>query len=285
MKKSPFSGIIKGLLVVAITGFVISGCKKAAPQEDTDTTASNENSFAQASFNEVGNISDQAAAGSMSSYRQNGADNGYILSSCATITFDTINHNNADSITVDFGTQNCLCKDLRYRRGKINITYTKPHYWDSLDVITITFSNYYVNNYGISGIKTITNMGRINGQSTFNVTVNAGTITKPTGGSFTWNSNITRKWTAGENTPFFWLDDEYTYTGSSNGFSSNGQSYTALITSPLVRQLVCPKWFVKGVLDFTPNAKPMRSLDFGTGACDDIVVVTISGHQYTVHMW
>jgi hypothetical protein len=284
MKKTLIAGFIKGFFLLAATSFIITGCKKNTP-EDTDTTSSNENSFAQASFNEAGTISDQAAAGSTSSYRLTGADDAYLLSSCATLTFDTINHNNADSITVDFGTTNCLCHDLRYRRGKINITYTKPHYWDSLDVITLTFTNYFVNNYGISGIKTITNMGRVAGQSTINVTVSAGTITKPTGGSFTWNSNHTRKWIAGENTPFFWLDDKYSYTGSSNGFSSNGNSYTANIVSPLIRELICPKYFVQGTLDFTPNSKPTRRIDYGTGACDDVAIVTINGHQYTIHMW
>ncbi len=284
MKTSSLSKIIKGLLFLAATSFIISSCKKTTAEEDTDTTGATENSFAQATFNEVGTISDQAASGSTSSYR-GGQDGGNLLSSCATITFDTINHTNADTIVVDFGPTNCFCHDLRFRRGKINISYTKPHYWDSLDVITITFSNYFVNDYGVSGIKTITNMGRVAGQSTYNVTVNAGMITKPNGTTFTWNANHTRKWIAGENTPFFWLDDVYSYTGSSNGNSSNGASYTSNIVTPLIRKLNCPKWFVQGVVDFTPNSKPMRTIDYGTGACDDVAIVTINGHQYTVHMW
>jgi hypothetical protein len=281
--------LIQGLMILAMTGLVISSCKKTSTTTDSDTSSSNENAFAEARYNEAGSISDQAAAGGVSSYRLNpNANNGSLLSNCAVLTFDTINHTNPDSIEVNFGTTNCLCHDGRYRRGIIYITYTKPHYWDSLDVITLSFSNYFVDDYGISGVKTITNEGRISGQQTYNSTVVNGMITKPTsagGGSYTYNANITRKWTGGENTPFFWLDDVYQFTGQSNGVSSTGTGYTAVIITPLVYEVACPEWFVQGILDFTPSGKPTRVIDYGTGACDNIAIVTINGTPYTVHMW
>jgi len=287
MKKNRGIKFIKGLAIIALAGMVITGCKKSTTTTDSDTNSSNENSFAQARFDEAGNISDQAAANSITSYRLSGnANNGSILSSCATIRFDTVNH--PDSIIVNFGTTNCLCHDGRYRRGIIYITYTKPHYWDSLDVITLTFSNYYVNDYGISGTKTVTNMGRVGGYPTWNCTVVNGMITKPAsqgGGSYTWNSNITRKQTAGMSTPWIWYTYVYQYTGNSNGVSSNGNGYTAVITNPLVYDLSCPWCFVQGTIDFTPTGHPMRIIDYGTGSCTGTVTVNISGTIYTVHVW
>jgi len=288
MKKLSGTTFMQGLAVLAFATIVISGCKKTTPT-DSDTNSSNENAFAQARFNEAGNISDQAAANSMTTYRTNpNANNGTILSHCATLTFDTANHSNPDTIMVNFGPTNCLCGDGRYRRGIIYVTYTKPHYWDSLDVITLSFSNYYCDDYGISGVKTITNEGRVAGQQTYNTTVVNGTITKPAsagGGSFTWNSNITRKWTAGENTPWYWLDDVYQFTGSSNGVSSSGAGYTATIITPLTWECICPRWFVSGILDFTPTGHATRVIDYGSGVCDDVCIVTINGTAYTVHMW
>jgi hypothetical protein len=287
MKKITRVRCIQGFTILAMAGMVISGCKKTTPATDSDTVSSNENAFAQARFNETGSISDQAAANSVSSYRLTpGANNGSLLSNCATLTFDTVNHTNPDTIMVNYGPVNCMCHDGRMRRGIIYVTYTKPHYWDSLDVITLTFSGYYVDNYGISGVKTITNQGRINGQQTYNSTVVNGMITKPNnGGSYTWNSNITRKWTAGENTPWFWFDDQYQFTGTSNGVSSTGTGYTATIITPLQWDASCPMWFVSGILDFTPTGHPTRVIDYGNGACDDVCTVTISGTPYTVHMW
>jgi hypothetical protein len=283
MKKTVHSILFKGFLIVAACTLIVSGCKKAKPAEDSDTTASNENAFAQTSFNDIGNISDQASTGSTSSYKT-GQNNGGLLSSCAVITSDTA----LRTITVDFGPTDCLCHDGRKRRGKIFISYTKPHYWDSLDVITIGFANYFVDEYGINGTKTISNLGRINGQQTYNVKVTNGSITKPNnGGNFTWNSNITRKWIQGENTPFFWFDDKYAFTGNSSGTSSGGIGYSAQIVTPLIRDMSCliPRWFTQGILDFTPSGKAVRVMDFGNGACDDIVTITISGQVYTVHMW
>ncbi|HXC03302.1 MAG TPA: hypothetical protein VNZ86_01045 [Bacteroidia bacterium] len=279
------SRLIKGFLFLALSGFLISGCKKNSTT-DTDTTASNENAFSESTYNDAGNISDQAASNSMSSFR-NGNDPGYLLSSCATITRDSSNHSNPDTIVVSFGATNCLCKDGRYRRGIIFITYTKPHYWDSLNVITITFQNYYVNDYGVSGTKTITNRGRISGQPTYDVTVTNGMITKPSGGSFTWNATRERKQIAGQNTPFWWGDDKYSFTGSANGVSSNGNGYNAVIVSPLIRDFSClvPRWFTQGILDFTPTGKATRVIDFGSGTCDDICTVTINSTVYTIHMW
>jgi hypothetical protein len=285
MKKTTRYTLLRSFLFLALSGAVISGCKKTpAPQPANDTnetTTSNENGFAQTSFNDVGSISDQAAAGSMSSYRET-PNNGGLLSSCATITADTVHH----TFSVDFGPTNCLCKDGRWRRGKIFVSYTKPHYWDSLDVITIGFANYAVNDYGINGTKTISNLGRVNGQQTYNVSVTNGQITKPNnGGSYTWNSNWTRKWIAGENTPWYWLDDQYSYTGNSNGMGSNGIGYSTQTITPLVHAVSCPDWFVSGQMSYTPSGRATRTLDFGSGACDATATVTVNGQTSTFHMW
>jgi hypothetical protein len=284
MKKTTHRMFLRSFLFIALTGSIISGCKKTpAPQpaNDSETTTSNENAFAQNSFNDIGSISDQAAAGSMSSYRET-TNNGSLLSSCVTITSDTVHH----SIIVDFGQTNCLCKDGRWRRGKIFVSYTKPHYWDSLDVITIGFANYAVNDYGINGTKTISNLGRINGQQTYNVSVTNGQISKPNnGGNYSWSSNWTRKWIAGENTPWIWIDDQYSYTGNSNGMGSNGIGYSTQTITPLVHSVACPDWFVSGKMSYTPAGRATRTLDFGSGSCDATATVTVNGQTTTFHMW
>lgn len=293
MKTTTSTRLLKGFLFAVAATLVIAGCKKAST-EDNNTTAANENAFAESSYNETGTIADQAGSGSVSLREAPGADNGIILSGCCSLQFDTINHSNPDTILVHFGTapsysNDCLCNDGRKRRGTIMITYTKPHYRDSANVITITFpgNTYFVDDYQIMGTKTVTNMGRISGHHTYNVNVN-GTIIKPnSGGSFSWSANRTRTQTAGEATPFIWSDDIYSFTGSASGSSSDGNSYTANIIQPIIMNMSCPhpRWFTQGILNFTPNSKPTRVIDFGSGACDNMITVTINGHPYTVYMW
>jgi hypothetical protein len=293
MKTSTPFALLKGFLFVAAATLVIAGCKKSTT-EDSDTTAANENAFAESSYNETGNIADQAGSGSVSLRLAPGNDNAFLLSGCCTVQYDTVNHSNPDTILIHFGaapsySANCWCLDGRQRRGTIMVTYTKPHYRDSLDVITITFpgNTYFVDNYQIMGTKTITNLGRISGNPTYNVVV-SGTIVKPSsGGSFSWNANRTRTQTAGQNTPFIWNDDIYSFTGSASGNSSDGNHYTAQIIQPVIMNMSCPhpRWFTQGILNFTPDSKPTRVIDFGTGACDNLITVTINGHPYTVYMW
>jgi hypothetical protein len=267
----------------------MSGCRKKN-DEDNDTGAATDNAFAEATYNDMSTIGDQASTGNMSTYR-NSTDEGSLLSNCATITFNNAVSSNNDTMTVDFGTTNCLCADGRYRRGKIVITYTGGMlYRDSGIVVNFTPSSYYVNDYYIQGTKTVTNRGHLGGQLTWDIVVN-GTITKPNnGGTITWNSTRQRKLLAGETTyngPINWSIAKVGVTGSANGTSANGDSYSATIITQLVRDFSCSanrRHFVQGTLDFTPGNKPTRHIDFGNGACDDIATVTIGNNTYTVHM-
>lgn len=101
------------------------------------------------------------------------------MTTCATITFDTAA--SPKTLTIDFGTTDCLCGDGNYRRGKILVSWTGP-YRDSGSVRTITFDQYFVNYNQLQGTKTVTNNGTNgSGHPTFTVTVN---------GSVTWDANI-----------------------------------------------------------------------------------------------
>ena len=108
--------------------------------------------------------------------------------------------------------------------------------------------------------------------STFKLSSNEGTIT--------WNATRTRTWIEGYNTLVF-VDDVYSITGAGSGTKVNGQSWTSLITSPLVHKRICHQ-IVSGVLQVTPSNKPIRTIDFGQGNCDNTLTVLINGNTYTV---
>lgn len=271
--------MLRSLLGIALTSLIFTGCrKKEVLEADTDTLSASDNSLAESYFTDVNNISDEAATGSLSSYKGGSGDG--ILSACATISFTL---NGVDTLmTIDFGASNCLCLDGRYRRGQILVTWSGA-YKDPGHVHTITFNNYFVNDNQIQGTKTVTNNGLNNaGNLSFSIDINGTVILSQAngGGTITWVSQRTREFVAGASTPA-WADDVYLITGTASGISSTGKSFTAETTSPIRKELAC-HYIVSGTINFTPSGKFTRSIDFGNGACDNLATVTINGNTYTI---
>jgi len=280
--------LIYSSMVIAMGCFVFYGCKKeqstANDPTDTDTRAAEDNSLAEGTFNDVNNIAGQAVQyGTLATYKLS-HDASSLLSSCATVTvYDTSGHG---TITIDFGATPCLCLDLRYRQGIINIQYSGM-YRDSGSVITITFNNYYVgwaqaSMYKVMGTKVVRNTGHnAAGHTVFSIDVN-GSLLNTSGQTMSWVSQRQREWIAGESTTGIgnWQDDEYKITGSASGTTFYGSTYTVVITQPLHVALNC-RWIEDGKFDLTPNGKPTRSVDFGSG-CDNRATVTINGFSFQV---
>ena len=185
-----------GIIIVGLS-LLTASCKKQDKEEDSETTSAAENFMASNFSNDMANISDEAAkTKNVSSFKTQ--ENNSILSSCATLQFDTLNQTDADSIKVNFGATNCIGNDGRARRGSLLIIYNGK-YKDSLTTITITPINYFVNNNGISGSKTIKNLGR-NSRGNLVYQFNASiVITKANnGGTINWACNRQREWTNGQ---------------------------------------------------------------------------------------
>lgn len=263
-------------------------CKKSGdtPKGDPVNSAEN-NAFAEAQYNDVNIMVDQAGASSTITFSQVQPYDGQVEtlgilgSSCATVSVDT--NANPHLITIDFGSSNCLCLDNRNRRGKILATYTGQFGRVGTE-INVGFEGYYVNDYGISGTKTITNMGNNNGGNpVYKVEVD-GMITKPgDGGEFTWVSTRFREWKSGWNTPLTILDDEYAITGSASGTNPDGSSYSVVIGTELVRKMNC-RWFESGVLAFTQAGYPTISLDYGNSGCDANASLSVLGITYPISL-
>jgi hypothetical protein len=274
MKTKLFYGLIISIMGIAL---IVSSCKKDDIDKDTETA--NDNAFANKAFNDLQTISDQASAGSLQTFVASTGE-ATLLSGCATVTLDTIA--NPHSLTIDFGTTNCLCKDYRYRRGKIIVTYT-GRYRDSGTVITYSFDNYFVTDCQITNnsSKTVTNMGKnTSGHLWYTISENGTIIKANNGGTITWISTRQREWIAGESTPI-WTDDIYLISGTASGTSSNGQNYTLTTISPLRIELTCHN-IVSGIVEINIAGKAKRTLDYGNGTCDNQATVTILGKTYTI---
>jgi archaellum component FlaF (FlaF/FlaG flagellin family) len=253
-------------LAIAIT--TINACQKDNLRSDF---AGEDNALATQNYDDATELTDRAAIyGTLNLLAftdKNGTIN--LPENCATITRDTTT--TPKTIVIDFGNTNCTGDDGRNRRGKILVSYTGrcPNF---ITVVTI-FDNYFVDDNQVLGKKTVTNNGKnASNQTNYNVLVE-GEIRTPTLDTILWNSTRTRTWVAGEATTIR-TDDVYEVTGSGTCSRKNGQNYTWQITTALRKALAC-RWIDTGIMTITPKNKATRTLNFGSGTCDNDAVITV----------
>lgn len=261
---------IPALATFALLALV--ACKKDDEEPlDLDYTSASDNARIEDAFSDVLTQVDKA----VDDNGLRGADD-----ACApVITFDTIT--SPHTITVDFGEVNCTASNGRTRRGRILVSYT-GRYRDPGTVITITPQDYYVNDNHLEGTKTVTNMGQdLDGHTYFTVAVN-GTLTAGDGSwTATHEAQRTRTWIAGEETTGLITDDVYLITGGGNGVNRNGVAYTVSITNALRVEVGCP-FITAGTVVITPQDKPARTIDYGSGSCDGTFTISVNGHTFTI---
>jgi hypothetical protein len=255
------------LPLIAAASLALIACRKEREGNtaDRDFTAALDNGRAEFYFNDALKQGETAFK-----------DGTLPCSATVTIDLDAQPH----TLLIDFGAQNCTGADGLRRRGRLLFTFTGP-YGQQGTVITLTPQEYHVNDLLLQGTKVVTNLGpNAQGQTHFSVQVN-GTVTAP---DASWTSTHTyqrvRTWIAGEGTPNP-FDDVYLITGGGSGVNRFGQSFTVTITTPLRVEVGCP-WIVSGVQEVSPQGRPVRVIDFGSGACDSQVTVTVNGFTFTV---
>ena len=116
------------------------------------------------------------------------------------------------TLTINFGTSNCLCADGNLRRGIITAVFT-GQYRKPGTVISIYLSNYYHNNNFVQvGTHTITNNGiNTNGNLSYTINVVNASVTTSSG-IISWNSYRTREWISGVTTTLNPWDDVFPFT-------------------------------------------------------------------------
>lgn len=265
-------------IIILITMIAILGCNedKEENNQNVDISLTKDNANAEVIINNITNIADLA-------YDEAGKffKDGFPYSQCATLTFD--NTSTPPRIIVDFGEDNCLCVDLRYRRGIIYVEYTGS-YLDQGSMRHIYTENYYVNNNEVILDKSVTTEGLNNaGNYYFSISENC-TINWEEGGSLIWESEREREWLEGSDTPLNIIDDVYLISGTATGSRPDGQTYTQVITNPLRIEVSCSN-IVSGTIEITPEGEPVRILDYGEGECDRIATITVLGYTFTFLLW
>jgi hypothetical protein len=186
----------------------------------------------------------------------------------------TLNHDTAGKkITLDFGA-GCTSNGVS-RKGKIIFTYTGSFLIPGSSVVT-TFQGYEVNGLKVEGTRTITNTG-INLQNfeiTLAVKIQNGKVTWPDGKVSSFTTDQVRKISV---TPSGY---QASVTGSGNGTSKTGISYTATISEPLIVTQSCVESGIsipnKGKINFS-YLSIIFTVDYGVGECDKKLTISYPG--------
>ena len=271
--KSIFS--VKSLLLVGSFALVVA-CKKEnlVVSEDPSaassaiSTSANDDNTADVAFMDLKEVTDQtgveATVKRVDSTKY----------PCAKITtkVDTI----AKSITatIDFGDKNCLCKDGKNRRGKIQVKITGNKNIVGSTVV-YTAVDYFVNDHGVSGTKTLT----VVDDHSFRIVVVNGKVTKANGGIITWNTDRTRTMTAGFASKENPSDDVFQVSGTTSGINAAGNAYKFTTLTPIVKARAC-HWITAGKLKIERAGKLDAVVDYGDGTCDSLATITVANKTF-----
>ncbi len=281
-------------ILISILGFIvllnINSCKK---QTDDNIDSAQDNAAFETEFAAIYD----AVADFSANNGNTGKTGELILPGAARVFFTDSLLSDSDGIvfTIDYGllnngglTKGIICKDGRYRAGKIHVGMTKR--WTSFPcIVTISIStadNYFVGNgvnmYQLSGLTTVSRSS----ETAFTIDISNATFQRDNG-TAKWECNRTAAITL--NSPGGVWGDEMEIIGTSSGTNKNGVSFTAETVSPLkkVISLSCLETFVKGEWQlssggntFTVNYDPDNNEH-----CDRKISVSVNGKTKTMDVW
>jgi len=176
------------------------------------------------------------------------------------------------TIVIDYGDSTVLANG-RVLSGTITITISAPMFTDG-STRTVAFENFSVDSIGIDGTLTRVYTGDGVTEQAFSCTSDL-TFTMPDGSTIQRISDKTRTWVAGLDTELDPTDDVIEITGSVQIIDSDGNEYSYVITSPLVKTGDC-RFITEGEITYSQNSEVFAVVDYGDGTCDNVVTVTTS---------
>jgi hypothetical protein len=184
-------------------------------------------------------------------------------------------------VVLDFGT-GCEING-KIRKGKIITVYSGPLHIPGKKAVT-ELDGYEVNGRSIQGrfeVRNITEPG--SNQRKFSRTVTNAKLTNLATGKWrSWSGELVMTQVEGNGTPLWPVDDVYQLTGRREVQTSEGRSWVAETTKPLVKAFSCP-WISEGVLKIRVSGT-VGELNYGDGACDNEAILTINGTSKTLKL-
>lgn len=276
--------IIWGIIIAIVA---ISACKKIEDKKEEPTikdvtTCTKDDNLVQSIFDDANSEADMKHASTQEGVLQSEDETGPV------VTVDTGENGYRDStwtITIDYG-DGITGRYGWVRKGKIHIA-VHGFYKMEGSTRTMTFENYYVNDNKIEGTHHETNQGFDEEKQAYiiAVSVTGGKLTKPDNSVITWESERTRNWLAGYDTPLNIYDDEYSITGEAHGINSDGASYSKNITEALLVSLGC-EYIQDGIVEYYIDEQKVADIDFGYEQtetdCDNQVQIIYKSQPFVI---
>jgi hypothetical protein len=255
------------LLGAALTGFVLSGCKKDAEMDDQQLFAE-EMSYSMTMDEEIDLETDEIVLGLEP-----------MSGDCPVITWAQPRGTFPNTVTIDFGTDGCEDRKGRIRKGIIRVNVSGDPKTAGTS-ITTSFENHFVEDVQFLGSRVLT-LVSIDDQKnkTINRVVDMQWIF-PDDGTANRQANHTIVQLDGGDTRR-WLDDALSISGSGSGTNKAGATYTHTITQNLEKQADC-RFISSGVLEAV-IPRGTLSVNFGDGTCDHFAEATLpNGRTRTI---
>ena len=185
------------------------------------------------------------------------------------------------SIVADFGSDECDSQDLRKRKGELYFQFNNK--WSVPGaMVNISPNNYRVDDYQVSGVITITNLGdNTIGNQEIGLEVVGGQIKSPDNTVvFSWNCDLILEWDQGRVSSLV-EDDAWLIRGTSYGSNRNSTAFESEVVEPVRCELIC-RWMKEGSVEIIPDQREIRELDFGLGDCNELATVYVGGKNYTI---
>ncbi|MBT9393022.1 hypothetical protein KLP40_07595 [Hymenobacter sp. NST-14] len=281
MKRSALRTL--SLATLAGSALLFAACDKTNEQPQTPDTAvsAEDQSLAEDESATVADLVDAAApadAALTGSPAAEPADLLRVAGRCATRTYDAPTR----TLTIDFGSTNCVGPNGVARRGKVVAVFGGP-YRQAGSTVTVTLVNYFRNDNQHTGTRVITSLG----QGSWSLDVQNASVTT-SAGTHAWTAQRTYTRTAGFGTRTI-TDDAYSVTGQTTGTNRKGVGYTATIQQPLIKQFQqgCARTFVAGTVKVLTSKEKELLLNYdptGTQACDNLASITVNGVTRTIRV-
>jgi len=263
-------------LMAALVMISLSSCRKESALDQSSIDLADDDAVSNAIFDDIFNTIDYAdiMLDALQKGESSKSDLDIMLSdSCPSVTITHPEDNIwPKTITIDYGT-GCTGFYENTRSGKIIITITGPRR-ETGSQRSVTFVEYYINGIKVEGAYSLETIGLNDNQNfVIEATLTGGKLTLPEGQTIERSFEHQKEWIAGFNTMNIW-DDECLVTGTATGVNINSVSYTRTITSALHWKRVC-RFLVSGVVKIERQGMEPFEIDFGTGECDAVAVVTM----------
>lgn len=165
-------------------------------------------------------------------------------------------------LLVDFTLSGQKCPDRKIRKGavryNINPGKSERNY-------TVIFEDYLVDNNRLSGT-----LDAVVFQDSIVVNIDGQVVPRNSGSRIQFTARFVRTLISGYETVKNLTDDVCQLRGYATGVTTEGESFSATISTPLVRNLSspCRRRFSNGVVSIYINQSLLGTLDYGKGECD-----------------